>query len=68
MKLMKDHSFRKGAPKIVKSEFDRFPIESDFRPWFDVDTVANGELITGDDWIYAVIDRDRGRLYYYNSH
>ena len=66
--LMTMQSYAKEGPTIIKGEFEQFPIESEFQPWFDVNSVTNGLLISGDDWIYAVVDRDRGRLYYYNSH
>jgi hypothetical protein len=67
--LMNSQSFHSPNCSIKTSIFTNFPVGSlHFPAWFDVSTVKNGLLISGDDWIYAVIDRDRGRLYYYNSH
>jgi hypothetical protein len=66
---MKNQSFQGKDVVIEVSEFEAFPIGSTrFQPWFDVHTVKRGALITADDWIYAAIDYDRNRLYYYNSH
>jgi len=56
------------SPKdIVKTSFTEFPTSWNFPSWFDVDSVTNGILLTGRDWIYAVIDLDSGNLYYYSS-
>lgn len=56
--------------EIKEKAFTKFPvIWNGFPDWFDADeSVENGTLLTGNDWIYAVIDQDRGRLYYYYSH
>jgi hypothetical protein len=67
--LMKRQSFHSPNCTIKTGAFTSFPVRSHHFPaWFDVSTVKNGLLISGDDWIYAVVDRDRGRLYYYNSY
>lgn len=56
--------------EIKEEDFSSFPVSwKGFPSWFDVDqSVENGTLITGNDWIYAVVDQNRGRLYYYYSH
>ena len=66
--LMKAHMGQQI--EIKEEEFSRFPvIWKGFPSWFDADqSVENGTLITGNDWIYAVVDQNRGRLYYYYSH
>jgi hypothetical protein len=67
--LMKSQSLHSTNCTITTNAFTRFPLLSrHFPDWFDVSTVKNGLLISGDDWIYAVVDLDRGRLYYYDSH
>ena len=67
--LMERQSFHSPNAIIETSPFTNFPVGSlHFPVWFDVSTVKNGLLISGDKWIYAVVDLDRGRLYYYNSH
>lgn len=69
IELMKRQSFHGRNCTIKTNAFTKFPVGSrHFPPWFDVSTVKDGLLISADDWIYAVVDRDRGRLYYYNSH
>lgn len=52
---------------ITKEPFVRFPVSWTFPDWFDVNEVNNGTLITN-GWLYAVVDTDRRRLYYYGSH
>lgn len=66
--LMKDHMGQ--DIEIAEEAFTKFPVSwRGFPEWFDIDrAVKNGTLITGNDWIYAVVDKDRGRLYYYYSH
>ena len=67
--LMKRQSIHSPNCTIKTSAFTNFPVGSrHFPTWFDVSTVKDGLLISGDDWIYAVVDRDRGRLYHFNSH
>ena len=66
--LMKEQSSKGTNCVITKTQFTRFPVGTALPPWFDVSTVTNGILLSGDDWIYAVVDKERGRLYYYNGH
>ena len=69
IQLMRRQSIRGNNCTIKTNEFTGSFIRSrHFPPRFDVFTVTNGLLITADDWIYAVVDRKRQRLYYYNSH
>jgi hypothetical protein len=66
--LMKQQSLKGTSCTIQSNAFTTFPIKRHIPPWFDVDSVTNGILYSGDNWIYAVVDTQRGRLYYYNSH
>jgi hypothetical protein len=68
IELMKKQSINDQNAVIKMTEFESFPVNANFQSWFDVQNIRNGTLITADDWIYAVIDHDRKRLYYYNSH
>jgi hypothetical protein len=53
---------------ITTNQFTKFPLGMrDFPSWFDVATVKNGVLFSADNWFYAVVDLERGRLYYYNG-
>jgi hypothetical protein len=66
--LMQRQWFQPGTCTIKTNPFTGFPIKSHLPTWFDVVSVTNGVLLSGSDWIYAVVDQDRGRLYYFNSH
>ena len=68
IELMKQQSHR-GENCVIKTNvFTTLPLRlRNPPPWFDVSTVTNGLLFTADDWIYAVVDQGRGRLYYYNG-
>ena len=44
------------------------PVLSNFPSWFNPNSVTDETLITGDDWIYAVVDNKTGRMFYYNGH
>lgn len=58
---------RRGCA-ITTNEFTKFPLSvRGFPSWFDVGTVTNGILLSADNWYYAVVDVERGRLYYYNG-
>lgn len=66
--LMKLQSFGTSNAVIKTTVFTNVPIIDRHVPaWFDVTSVTNGTLLT-DGWSYAVMDRSRGRLYYFNSH
>jgi len=66
--LMKRQSLRGSGVVIKTSVFANVPVTDHHVPaWFDVTSVTNGTLLT-DGWSYAVVDRARGRLYYFNSH
>jgi hypothetical protein len=66
--LMERQSFRRSGAVIKTNVFTKPPVVDLHLPgWFDVTSVTNGTLLTCDDWSYAVVDLDRGRLYYYNS-
>lgn len=53
---------------ITETPFEKFPITGDFPSWFVPNTIDEGTLITGDDWIYAVVDKETGRMFYYDGH
>lgn len=53
---------------IEKTDFISFPIKGHFPSWFNPNSIDRGVLITGDDWIYAAIDLETGRMFYYNGH
>jgi hypothetical protein len=66
--LMKQQAFRTSGAVIKTNDFTKVPVIDRHVPaWFDVTSVTNGTLLT-DRWSYAVVDRARGRLYYFNSH
>ena len=66
--LMERQSLRRSKAVIKTSMFTNVPVIDRHLPtWFDVTSVANGTLLTCDNWSYAVVDLDRGRLYYFNS-
>jgi len=65
-KLMRDHLSADIA--ITLEPFKEFPISGDFPSWFTPNKVQEGTLISGDDWIYAVVDSGSGHLYYYYGH
>ena len=53
---------------IKTNAFTKVPVIDRHVPaWFDLTSVTNGTLLT-DGWSYAVVDRARGRLYYFNSY
>jgi hypothetical protein len=65
---MKQQSHRGDNCVIKTNVFTTLPLRLRNPPlWFDVSSVTNGLLFTGDDWIYAVVDQGRGRRYYYNG-
>jgi hypothetical protein len=66
--LMKNQSIWGTKCVIARTPFHEFPITTKFPAWFDVSNVQDGILLTGDNWIFAVVDKGRHRLYYYNSH
>lgn len=53
---------------IETTEFRSFPISGNFPSWFNPNSISRGVLITGDDWIYAAINLESGRMFYYNGH
>ena len=59
---------RNGPVLITTEEFTSFPISSNFPSWLNPNSVTDETLITGDDWIYAVVDNKTGRMFYYNGH
>jgi hypothetical protein len=68
VKLIKQQSFGTSDAVLKTNVFEKVPVrDRHLPPWFDVTSVTNGLLLT-DGWSYAVVDRSRGRLYYYNSH
>jgi hypothetical protein len=68
VKLMEQQSFRRSDAAVKTNTFSKVPVIDRHLPaWFDVTSVTNGTLLT-DDWSYAVVDRSRGRLYYFNSY
>ena len=53
---------------IITENFDTFPITGKFPKWFNPNSIVDGTLVTGDDWIYAVIDNKTGRMFYYDGY
>jgi hypothetical protein len=66
--LMDKHLRPWGRIEITEEPFVRFPASGTFPKWFDPDSITNGILITGNNWIYSVVDTNTGRMFYYYGH